>query len=346
ILFGYVIWGIITAVFPLVALIQVIGIAVVMVVIMDAIMTFFGSTANDAAYNAWITDIGHPTNRNQINSINTAAALIANLIALGVAGVIIDTFGYFIFFYILGGIVSVGGLIAGLMIKEPQILEDTQASSKSLLTELKELVSIQDLKENKILYLLFLNMATGGIAWNVYFPYLFIYLEHYLGFPKTIISLIALFLIGGSTILVLILGFLIKKTNRKLLLMLYIIIGTLTLLIFAFVKNLWLVTIIYMFCVTFSQLSGVVRNSWMQDKYPQEDIGKFQGVRLIFMVGIPMVIGPFIGSFVIQLYGIPIIIEGESGFIPTPEVIIFSALLTLLALIPLFFIKKSEGEIL
>ncbi|MHA1805551.1 MAG: MFS transporter [Promethearchaeota archaeon] len=346
ILFGYILWGIITAIFPLVALIQVIGIAVVMVVIMDAIMTFFGSTANDAAYNAWITDIGHPTNRNKINSINTAAALLANLIALGVAGVIIDTYGYFIFFYILGGIVSVSGLIAGVMIKEPQILESTQASSKSLLTELKELVSIQDLKENKILYLLFLNMAIGGIASNVYFPYLFIYLEHYLGFSKTIISLIALFLIGCSTILVLILGFLIKKTNRKLLLMLYIIIGTLTLLIFAFVKNIWLVTIIYMLSLTFSQLSGVVRNSWMQDKYPQGDIGKFQGVRLIFMVGIPMVIGPFIGSFVIQLYGIPIIVEGESGFIPTPPVIIFSALLTLLALIPLFFIKKSEGEIL
>ncbi len=346
ILFGYILWGIVTAIFPLVALIQVIGIAVVMVVIVDAIMTFFGSTANDAAYNAWITDIGHPTNRNQINSINTAAALIANLIALGVAGIIIDAFGYFTFFYILGAIVSVGGLIAGLMIKEPVIPEEERMPTKKVLSDIKELISFQDVKENKILYLLFLNMALGGIASNVYFPYLFIYLEHYLGFTKTIISLIALVLIGGSTIVVLLMGFLIEKTNRKTLLVAYTIIGTVALFTFAFVGDILFVAIIYMFSLAFSQLSVVVRNSWMQDKYPQGNIGKFQGVRLIFMVGIPMVIGPFIGSFVIQLYGIPIVIEEEAGFIPTPPVIIISAVLSLIALIPLLFIKKSEGRII
>ena len=98
--------------------------------------------------------------------------------------------------------------------------------------------------------------------------------------------------------------------------------------------------------LTFSTLSGVVRGGWMQDEYPKESIGKFQGVRLIFMVLIPMVIGPFIGSAIIEQFGIPIVINGEPGYIPTPPLIIVGAILSLLALIPLAFIKKSEGMIL
>ena len=70
IVFGYVLWGVITAIYPMIEWIQTIGIAVIMVIIIDAVMTFFGSTANDAAYNAWITDIGHSSNRNRIQSIN------------------------------------------------------------------------------------------------------------------------------------------------------------------------------------------------------------------------------------------------------------------------------------
>lgn len=99
ILFGYVLWGIITALFPMVELIQRLSVAVFMVVFMDAVMTFFGSTANDACFNAWITDITDHTNRGRVQGILMMTTLIANLIAIGASGFIIDTYGYFIFFY-------------------------------------------------------------------------------------------------------------------------------------------------------------------------------------------------------------------------------------------------------
>ena len=346
ILLGYILWGIITAIFPTVSFIPIVGIAVVMVVIADAIMTFFGSTANDAAYSAWITDIGDSSNRNRINSINSATVLIANLIALGAAGIIIDTFGYFIFFYILGGIVSISGLIAGLMIKESAVPMEEREPSKKVWKDLKELISIQDIRENKLLYLLFLNMAISGIASMVFFPYIFIYMEHYLKFSKSMIGIVGLFVIGISTILVLIIGYAIKKINRKSLLILYIILTTVFSFILSFLTDIVFVTIFYMLNLTFSTLSGVVRGGWMQDEYPKESIGKFQGVRLIFMVLLPMVIGPFIGSAIIEQFGIPIVIDGEPGYIPTPPLIIVGAILSLLALIPLAFIKKSEGRII
>ncbi|GAH01343.1 unnamed protein product, partial [marine sediment metagenome] len=117
IVFGYILWGVITAIYPMVEWIQSIGSAIVIVIVIDAIMTFFGSTANDAAYNAWLTDIGHSSNRNRIQSINNMTVYVAAITSLVVAGVIIDIFGYFVFFYILGGVVTITGVIAMFLIE-------------------------------------------------------------------------------------------------------------------------------------------------------------------------------------------------------------------------------------
>ena len=63
---GYILWGIsifsfvflrlevINSLFPQVASAAALG--VTLVIIFDCVMTFFGSTANDAAFNAWVTD--------------------------------------------------------------------------------------------------------------------------------------------------------------------------------------------------------------------------------------------------------------------------------------------------
>lgn len=62
ILIGYVLWGISTVAFSTVAFIKVIDVAVFMAVVLDSVMTFFGSTANDSNFNAWTTDISDKTN--------------------------------------------------------------------------------------------------------------------------------------------------------------------------------------------------------------------------------------------------------------------------------------------
>jgi len=345
ILFGYIIWGLITAIFPMVAFIQLVGVAVVTVIILDAVMTFFGSTANDAAYNAWITDISESSNRNRIQSINSITAVIANLIAIGAAGYIIDTYGYFTFFFFLGGFVSISGLIAGLIVKEPLIPVEKREPSQKLWRALTELLSFQSIRRNKVLYLLFLNMALNGIASQVYFPYLFIYLEHFLGFTKPEISIVGAVILLASTLILIIVGIVSHRFNRKSVLLIAIIVGAIFLFIFSFLRNMWLASILYLFQTAFSLTAGVIHSAWLQDRYPEGNIGKFQGVRLIFMVLLPMVIGPPIGSIVISSFGIPITIDNIPGYIPTPEIFFIGAIISLLALIPVLFIKKSEGKI-
>ena len=64
---GYIVWGItiwsfslirvdvINALFP--AAVSAASVGVSLVIIMDCVMTFFGSSANDACFNAWLTDV-------------------------------------------------------------------------------------------------------------------------------------------------------------------------------------------------------------------------------------------------------------------------------------------------
>jgi MFS family permease len=80
---------------------------------------------------------------------------------------------------------------------------------------------------------------------------------------------------------------------------------------------------------------GIVSGAWLKDLYPTHQRGQFQGIRMVFMVLLPMVIGPAIGSFLIRTYGIPTTLNGEAGFIPTPAIYYMAAAINLLALLPL-----------
>ena len=85
---------------------------------------------------------------------------------------------------------------------------------------------------------------------------------------------------------------------------------------------------------------GIVLGAWIMDLYPKDERGSFQGMRMIFQVMLPMVIGPQIGALVISFFGIPTIQNGEAGFIPTAHIFIASALVSLLALIPIKLTEK------
>ena len=346
ILFGYILWGIITALFPMVELIQNIGIAVVMVIFLDAVMTFFGSTAYDASFNAWITDTTDKTNRGRVQGIISMAALIANLIAIGASGFIIEAWGFSVFFYLMGGIVTITGLFVGIQIKDPPLsLEEQQQPKKRFMEDLISTFKPETVKNNPILYLLLLHMALNGIAGQISGPFLFVYIENYLGFSKGDLSLI-----GGGVILIVaivsvVYGIYSHLFHRKKMLFITVIIHSIFSIIFYFTREMGPIIIVMIINLSAGMITMIVLNSWIQDLLPEQDRGKFQGIRMIFYVAIPMIFGPMIGSAVIRNYGIPTIDEfGTSGFIPTPEIFLFEGVIVLFALIPLFFIAKKHGD--
>ncbi len=73
---GYLIWGVSIVSFAWIK-------SIWLTIVMDCVMTFFGSTANDAAYNAWLTDRGDETNRGRIEGLNSMMPLISILVVFG-----------------------------------------------------------------------------------------------------------------------------------------------------------------------------------------------------------------------------------------------------------------------
>ena len=90
---GYMIWGITILGFafirvenlsPLVAgTTEAFALGISLVILLDCIMTFFGSMANDACYNAWLTDCGNESKRGKIEGYNSMMPLIAILAVFG-----------------------------------------------------------------------------------------------------------------------------------------------------------------------------------------------------------------------------------------------------------------------
>ena len=350
--FGYIMWGLITALYPLTELIQVVGIAIIMVIVADAVMTFFGSTANDAAFNAWCTDIGHSSNRNRIQMLNNISVFLAQLVTALGAGTIIEAFGdygYFVFFYLLGGIVMVTGVFASFLIKSTPVEKEQIKTDKTIFKEFADLINPQLLKENRTLFLLFLNMAISGIASQIYFPFLLIFLENYIGLSKTDISVFMAIFMVLTVISLIIIGIVSHRFNRKSMILAGSLIGGINFIIVGFVSfslsgagpiSFGLV-FLYFLAMMPSLASGIAHGGWLLDSYPKGEEGKFQGIRMIFMVLLPMVIGPTIGASIIQAFGIPTV----NGYVPTPEIFIFGGVVSMFAIIPILFIKKSEGAI-
>lgn len=343
ILFGYILWGLSTILFPTVAYIKATSLAVVMVVIADSVMTFFGSTANDAAFNAWTTDIATSDQRGRIEGVLNLSVFIAQIVAMVAAGMLIDAVGYFIFFYVLGGIVLVTGLVAGYFLHDAP-LPNVETSRPPFWAEFASLFNMNTLRSNRELFVLLLFIMVTSIGMQVSFPYLIVYLENYIGVSKSEFSIIGGAVMVGSAIVAIPFGILADKWNKKAMLAIAIITSAIGGILLSLVKTLPLLALTGFIWQAFSVAVSVASVAWLKDLLPEQNRGKFLGIRMIFWIAIPMVLGPALGSWLIQSYGIPTTLNGEAGFIPVPIIFQVGSAIAMLGLIPLAFLQGRKPE--
>ena len=84
---GYLLWGVTIMLFAAIPIDfsddSSWGIIAALVVL-DCVMTFFGSTANDAAFNTWVADVTDVTNRGKVNTILSVMPVIATVLVFGI----------------------------------------------------------------------------------------------------------------------------------------------------------------------------------------------------------------------------------------------------------------------
>ena len=126
---GYLIWGITVALFGFISpeiidrifntgATKAIEIALIAVIAGDCVMTLFGSTANDAAFSAWVTDNTTPANRGSIEGVISILPLIAMLIVAGGFGMLVGALGYSTLFLLLGIVITACGAAGLFIIKD------------------------------------------------------------------------------------------------------------------------------------------------------------------------------------------------------------------------------------
>lgn len=343
ILFGYILWGLSTILFPTVAYIKLTSLAVIMVVVADSVMTFFGSTANDAAFNAWTADIATSSQRGRVEGVLNLCVFLAQIVSMVAAGVLIESMGYFTFFYLLGGIVLVTGLVAGSLLRDAAAPESRQPR-RSFWAEFAGLFSLDTLRQNGQLFILLIFIMITSIGMQVSFPYLIVYLENYIGVSKAEFSIIGGAVMVGSAAVAIPFGILADRWNKRLMLALATVVSSLGGILLSLVSSLPLLALTGFLWQAFSVAVSIASVAWLKDLLPEGSRGKFLGIRMIFWIAIPMVIGPWIGSSLIQAYGIPTTLNGQAGFIPVPIIFQVGSAIALLALIPLFFTRRREKQ--
>ena len=85
--------------------------------------------------------------------------------------------------------------------------------------------------------------------------------------------------------------------------------------------------------------------STLRDYTPSGEVGKLQGVRMIFSVLIPMIIGPMIGNAINAAKNIPLPDMDSADtmttmYIPAPEIFLAGGILTLLIFVIIPLLKK------
>ncbi len=368
---GYILWGGITATFGFITkenisaltglsdAAQILTCTVWAVIIMDMIMTFMGSTSNDSAFNAWVTDITTPTTRPKVETAFTVVGFVAMGIVMG-AGTVTQSglVSYKGFFGILGILVALAGVIGLFTLKEPaHIVKEEKKTSywADLFYGFKPSV----IKENSTLYLILISMSLFNCAFQVFFPYLIVYLQYVVlesSENKALLSssLPTVIIAGVVAVAILLAGIiaLMKAASKKKLLAFIPAVGALIagLLILSTSNNLYVLLAGIAPTAMGYLVLTIQFGASIRDFTPPEKTGLFQGIRMIFFVLIPMVVGPAIGDYACRSAGATYtqenIVAGETVItelaVPDAKMFLYSAIVAAIVFIPLFLLRKKN----
>lgn len=352
--YGYIIWGVTVALFGClspsltesllgVGAERAVAITLALVVVGDCVMTLFGSTANDAAFNAWVTDNTDSTYRGKVEGVLSILPLIALLIVAGGFGILKDLMGYRNLFILLGALITASGVVGVFKVRDAETLEKNGGMRDILYGFTPSVV-----KRNIPLYVILLIVMVYSIAFQIFMPYLIIFMSTYLGFTTVEYSVV----FGGAILLGAGVNLYLtrmsdSKDKTKLLYYAGAVLALgLFLMYFASMIKAKVALLLLFGIAGFVMITGYIFvtalcGSTVRDLTPTDAVGRFQGVRMVFSVLIPMLIGPAIGNAINRAQGIMLENPGADAmtteYIPAPEILLAAGIgvLLMLALVPL-----------
>ena len=358
---GYLFWGAVTAVFGFITKeniatlfhlsdeATILGTTVWFVILMDIVMTFMGSTSNDAAFQAWVTDVTVPRQRPLVETVLSVVGTVSSFAVTGVGSFAqAGKISYKVFFIGLGILVSVCGVVGLFLIKDPPKTAKIQTSG-NYLSDLVYGFRPSVIKENAKLYLSLLSFCFAIIAFQVFYPYLLTYVQYVIlpdngGFngiltPPVIITAVIVAIVTLTCIVML-----LKLSTRKrgFCLVTGVVVLAAGFFLLSTSTSIYVILISIVPVVLGNALVNILFSATVKDLIPEGKAGLFQGIRMIFAVMLPMVIGPVIGDKACQNAARTMLNDvGAEVIVPAKDMFLWAGAVCMLALIPLFFLVKK-----
>ena len=329
---GYILWGLSILSFAWMK-------NILMVIVMDCVMTYFGSTANDAAYNAWLTDRGDATNRGRIEGLNSMMPLISILLVFGgFMGFDLDRWeSWRTIFALIGAATSLIGFLGFFLIGEaPGLRREEAPFLHTVLYSIRR----STVREQPRLYLLLLGFAVFGISIQIFMPYLLIYYEQTLGMKNYVLILAPAILVAAA-VTALYGKFIDRRGFRRAVwpALAMLAAGYLLLYFCRRTAPVFLGSLLMMS----GYLTGMaVFGAEIRQNIPEMRSGQFQGVRILGQVFVPGLIGPAIGAAVLKNAELIQNGDGTTSFLPNAN--IFLAALAAAVLLAFFLLLLDRGR--
>lgn len=348
---GYILWGVsiwsfsliredvINQLFPMAASAAAVGVS--LVIILDCVMTFFGSAANDACFNAWLTDVTDESNRGAAEGINSMMPLVAILVVFGgFMSFNLDLQSSWItIFKIIGTVVFLLGVLGFFLIQDKPIdVSQNQNYFKNIFYGFRPSV----IKNNRMYYVVLLAYAVFNISIQIFMPYLILYYDVSLKLSNYVLIMAPAVIVAA--IVTAFYGRVYDKFHFKksvipsigMLMLGYLILASFTNIIMVFIGSLFMMS---GYLTTMAIFGAMLR-----DYTPQNRTGMFQGLRIVGQVLVPGIIGPAIGAAVLKDAEQVINNDGTYSFIPNQNIFIAALVAAIAIWLVLIFVFRMLKE--
>jgi MFS family permease len=352
---GYILWGIsivcfafiridvINALFP--AVVSAASVGVSLTIIMDCVMTFFGSSANDACFNAWLTESVPDSKRGAAEGINAMMPLLAIIVVFGgfMGFDLNKAESWTSIFLIIGITVLIIGILGIFFIKESTVKrEDNNSFWGNIFYGFKPRV----IKHNKMLYITLIAFAIFGISIQVFMPYLILYYNVSLSMENYVLIMAPAIIVAA--VVTAFYGRVYDKLgfkNSVIPAIITLCIGYGVLFLF---KNTVLVFIGSLLMMCGYLCGSAVFGAMIRDRIPENKAGMFQGLRIVGQVLIPGIIGPAIGAAVLKNAQTVVNDDGTTSFIPNENIFLAAGIVAVVLFVVLFIqfkvLKKEKAN--
>ena len=348
---GYILWGVSILGFALVRAdlleplvadgMSVAALGITLVIVLDCLMTFFGSSANDAAFNAWLTDSTDETNRGSAEGINSMMPLVAILVVFG-GFMFIPKEGNDAYwptvFTIIGLAVLAIGVIGIFVIEDPKL----KPSETGYLRNIVHGFLPSTIKQNVSLYIYLVCFIIFNISIQIFMPYLILYYEKSLGMADYVLIMAPAIILASVVT-----AFWGKVYDKKgfgfsyAISIAWLCIGYVVLFLF---KNTALVFIGSLLMMSGYLASMAVFGAKIRDLTPAGKSGMFQGVRIFSQVLVPGVIGPKVGAWILRNADMVTNSDGTKSFIPNENIFLGALIAAFVAIALMVICNKARKK--